>query len=81
TEENIVEALGAVGIAKTKDDLADLGRRTFEEKYKFKRREGFDLARARVPKRFFETVSTLGMIEPQTVEDMLQMYREKRGWA
>jgi len=81
TEENIVEALGAVGIEKTKDDLSDLGRRIFEEKYKFKRREGFDLARARVPKRFFETISTLGMIEPQTVEDMLQMYREKRGWA
>jgi len=44
TEENIVEALGAVGIEKTKDDLSDLGRRIFEEKYKFKRREGFDLA-------------------------------------
>ncbi|HOV52671.1 MAG TPA: aldehyde ferredoxin oxidoreductase C-terminal domain-containing protein, partial [Methanothrix sp.] len=72
---------GAVGIAKTKEDLADLGRRIFEEKYRFKAREGFDLARVRVPRRFFETVSTLGMIEPQTVEDMLRMYREKRGWA
>ena len=81
TEDNIIEALGAVGIEKTKDDLADLGRRIFEEKYKFKRREGFDLARARVPERFFETVSTLGMIKPQTVEDMLRIYREKRGWA
>lgn len=81
TEENILDALGAVGIAKTKEDLADLGRRIFEEKYRFKAREGFDLARVRVPRRFFETVSTLGMIEPQTVEDMLRMYREKRGWA
>jgi aldehyde:ferredoxin oxidoreductase len=57
-----------------------LGRAVFEEKYRFKVREGFDLAHVRVPKRFFETVSTLGMIEPQTVEDMLKIYREKRGW-
>jgi aldehyde:ferredoxin oxidoreductase len=81
TEENIVEALGAVGIEKAQVELEDLGRKVFEEKYRFKSREGFDLAQVRVPRRFFETVSTLGMIEPQTVEDMLRMYREKRGWA
>ena len=73
--------MSPVGIEGIKDDLAGLGRRIFEEKYRFKRREGFDLARARVPERFFETVSTLGMIKPQTVEDMLRIYREKRGWA
>jgi aldehyde:ferredoxin oxidoreductase len=81
TEENILDSLGSMGIVKTKEELADLGRRIFDEKYRFKAREGFDLSHARVPRRFFETVSTLGMIEPQTVEDMLRMYREKRGWT
>jgi aldehyde:ferredoxin oxidoreductase len=81
TEENIVEALGAVGIQKSKEDLQELGRKIFMEKYRFKSREGFDLSKARVPKRFYETVSTLGMIDPQMVEDMLRMYREKRGWS
>ena len=60
TEENIIDSLGAVGINKTKDDLFDLGQRIFEEKYKFKVREGFDLSRAKVPKRFYETDLYLG---------------------
>jgi aldehyde:ferredoxin oxidoreductase len=80
TEENIIDALGAIGIEKTKDDLDDLGKRIFNEKYRFKAKEGFDLSKTKIPKRFFETVSTLGKIDPQTVEDMLQLYRKKRGW-
>ncbi len=81
TEENIIEALGAVGINRTKEDLQDLGKRIFDEKYRFKVREGFDLSKARVPKRFYETVSTLGKINPETVEEMLRLYRKKRGWS
>jgi aldehyde:ferredoxin oxidoreductase len=80
TEENIIDALGAVGIEKTVDDLDELGKRIFNEKYRFKTREGFDLSKVRVPRRFYETVSTLGKIEPQTVEEMLCLYRKKRGW-
>ncbi len=80
TEENIIDALGAVGIAKTKEDLQTLGESIFEEKYKFKIREGFDLSRARVPRRLFETTSTLGKVTPETVEEMLRLYRKKRGW-
>lgn len=81
TEENILDALGAVGITKTKEDLQELGRRIFDEKYRFKVREGFDLSRVRVPRRFYETVSTLGMVTPETVEEMLRLYRKKRGWS
>jgi aldehyde:ferredoxin oxidoreductase len=81
TEENILDALGAVGISKTKEDLQELGKRIFEEKYRFKVREGFDLAHVRVPRRFYETVSTLGKITPETVEEMLRLYKKKRGWS
>lgn len=80
TEENIIDALGAVGIEKTVDDLDELGERIFNEKYRFKTREGFDLSKVRIPRRFYETVSTLGMVDPQTVEEMLFLYRKKRGW-
>lgn len=80
TEENIIDALGAVGITKSKDDLQDLGRRIFEEKYKFKVQEGFDLASAHIPRRFYETVSALGNVTPETVDEMLRIYRKKRGW-
>jgi aldehyde:ferredoxin oxidoreductase len=81
TPENIIDALGAVGIEKTKDDLDDLGKRIFAEKYRFKVQEGFDLTKVRIPKRFFETISTLGKIEPETVDEMLRIYQKKRGWA
>ena len=80
TNENIIDALGAVGIEKTVDDLDELGKRIFNEKYRFKTREGFDLSKVRVPRRFYETVSTLGKVDPQTVEEMLRLYRKKRGW-
>jgi aldehyde:ferredoxin oxidoreductase len=81
TEANIVDALASVGIEKTQDELAELGKKIFREKYRFKVREGFDLAAAYVPKRFYETVSTLGMIDPATVEEMLRLYKERRGWS
>ncbi len=81
TEENIIDSLGTVGIVKTKDDLMELGKRIFEEKYKFKVQEGFDLSKVRVPRRFYETVSAAGLVTPETVEEMLRIYRKKRGWS
>ena len=81
TEENIIDALGAVGIAKTKEDLQLLGQKIFDEKHRFKVREGFDLSHARLPRRFFETVSTLGKVTPEMMEEMLKLYRKKRGWS
>jgi len=50
-------------------------------KYKFKVREGFDLTHAHIPRRFYETVSTLGTVTPETVDEMLRLYRRKRGWS
>ena len=59
----------------------ELGKRIFEEKYKFKVQEGFDLSKVRVPRRFYETVSAAGLVTPETVEEMLRLYRKKRGWC
>ncbi|HUM81405.1 MAG TPA: aldehyde ferredoxin oxidoreductase family protein [Methanothrix sp.] len=81
SEENIIDSLGAVGIEKSRDDLQDLGRRIFEEKYKFKVQEGFDLSAARVPRRFYETVSAAGMVTEESIVEMVKIYREKRGWS
>ena len=81
SEENIIDGLGAVGIVKTTDDLEDLGQKIFEEKYRFKVQEGFDLSRVRIPGRFYQTVSTLGMVTPEMIEEMLHLYRKKRGWS
>jgi len=81
SEDNIIDSLGAVGIVKSKDDLESLGERIFEEKYKFKAKEGFDLSAPRIPRRFYETVSASGMVTPETVQEMLRIYKKKRGWG
>ena len=81
SEENIIDSLEAVGIVKSKDDLQDLGHRIFQEKYKFKVQEGFDLSAARVPRRFYVTVSASGMVTAEMVQEMLGIYRKKRGWS
>jgi aldehyde:ferredoxin oxidoreductase len=81
TEDNIIEALNTIGIEKTKEDLTDLGEKIFEEKYRFKAREKLDILKQRIPRRFYETVSTLGKINAETVEEMLRLYKQKRGWS
>jgi len=81
SEENIIDSLGAVGIVKSKDDLQDLGHRIFQEKYEFKVQEGFDLSAARVPRRFYDTASASGMVPAERVQEMLGIYRKKRGWS
>ncbi|MGB7545737.1 MAG: aldehyde ferredoxin oxidoreductase C-terminal domain-containing protein, partial [Methanothrix sp.] len=78
---NIIDSLGAVGIVKSRDELQELGKRIFEEKYKFKTQEGFDLSAQRIPRRFYETVSASGMVTAETVQEMLRIYRKKRGWG
>ncbi len=79
TEERIVDALLSIGIEKSAEDLELLGTRIFMEKYRFKTREGFDLSNCRIPHRFYETASPLGLLEPETIEGMLRLYRQKRG--
>ncbi|KUK97397.1 MAG: aldehyde ferredoxin oxidoreductase family protein [Methanothrix sp.] len=78
--EKIIEALASVGIERTEEELEVLGRKIFDEKYRFKRREGFDPERARIPHRFYETISTMGMVDPETIETMMKIYRRRRGW-
>jgi aldehyde:ferredoxin oxidoreductase len=81
TQDNIIEALNAIGIEKDKQDMTDLGEKIFLEKYRFKERDKLDIFRQRIPRRFYETVSTLGKINEETVEEMLMLYKQKRRWA
>jgi aldehyde:ferredoxin oxidoreductase len=81
TQDNIIEALNAIGIEKGKQDLTDLGEKIFLEKYRFKERDKLDIFKQRIPRRFYDTVSTLGKINAETVEEMLRLYKQKRGWA
>lgn len=79
TYDAIIEALEAVGIKKSKDELMQLGREIFMAKYKLKRKFGFSLDNVKFPSRFFETATINGMIDEERVKKALEMYRAKRG--
>jgi aldehyde:ferredoxin oxidoreductase len=77
-EQTIVDALASVGIHKTREELKQLGEEIYNLKYAFKKREGFEPRRVRIPKRFYETVSQLGVISEDTVKEMMELYIKKR---
>jgi aldehyde:ferredoxin oxidoreductase len=75
----ILEALNAVGISKTEDELKALGRDIFNKRYELKKRFGFDLGDLSFPSRFFETASTTGLMDEDRVRKAIDLYRAKRG--
>ncbi|MCQ1536796.1 aldehyde ferredoxin oxidoreductase family protein [Methanosarcina sp. KYL-1] len=79
TYENVIEALAAIGIRKTEEELKELGRDTLKKKYELKKKFGFSFENLALPKRFFETASTTGMLEEERVKKALELYRKKRG--
>ncbi len=79
TYENIIEALRCIGIERTEEELKELGKDVFRKKYELKKKFGFKFENLTLPKRFFETASTTGMIEEERVRRAIELYREKRG--
>lgn len=78
TYDAIIEALAAVGINRSEEELVKLGRDIFMKKYELKRKFGFSLDNVTFPPRLFETVSTNGMIDETRVQNVLSMYKKKR---
>ena len=81
TYDAIIEALAAVGIDRSEEELVELGREIFMKKYELKQKFGFSLDDVTFPSRFFETASTNGMIDEARVQNVLSMYKKKRWGA
>jgi aldehyde:ferredoxin oxidoreductase len=79
TYENIILALKGIGIERTEEELKELGREIFIKKYELKKKFGFKFEDLKLPKRFFETASTTGMIDEEQVRKAIELYRKKRG--
>ncbi|MDQ1253270.1 MAG: aldehyde:ferredoxin oxidoreductase [Euryarchaeota archaeon] len=79
TYENIILALKSIGIERTEEELKELGRDIFRKKYELKKKFGFKFENFTLPKRFFETASTTGMLEEERVRRAIELYRKKRG--
>jgi aldehyde:ferredoxin oxidoreductase len=79
TYENVILALKAIGIERTEEELKDLGKDIFRKKYALKKKFGFTFEELKIPKRFFETPSTTGILDEERVKRAIKMYMEKRG--
>ncbi|MCC4766170.1 aldehyde:ferredoxin oxidoreductase [Methanosarcina sp. DH1] len=79
TYENVILALKGLGIERTEEELKALGKDIFRKKYALKEKLGFRFEDLRIPKRFFETPSTTGVIEEERVKRAIELYRKKRG--
>ncbi len=75
--ERIIKALDAIGIENwTEEKLEDLGRVIHRAKMDFKFREGFDLAKLRIPKRIFEVPTPHGFLKEEDVRKAIEIYGE-----
>jgi len=78
--ERVIKALDAIGIENwTEEKLEDLGRVIHRAKMDFKFREGFDLAKLRIPKRIFEVPTPHGFLKEEDVRKAIEIYGEMIG--
>jgi aldehyde:ferredoxin oxidoreductase len=78
SKEVVCEALKALGIDKTQDELMKMGKEIFHNLYKFKVREGFELSEQTIPKRIFEVQTPHGKLEFEKIKSMIDSYIKKR---
>jgi len=80
TPEIVLKALSAIGLEDwTAEKLEDLGRDIHRAKMNFKFREGFDLAKLRIPKRIFEVPTPHGLLKEEDLRKAIAIYKEKIG--
>jgi aldehyde:ferredoxin oxidoreductase len=77
TREVVQKALAAAGIERSVEELERLGRETLRAKYDFKVREGFDLAKIRLPRRIFETPAPAGAFDESFVRRAMARFSEQ----
>jgi aldehyde:ferredoxin oxidoreductase len=79
--ETISRALGSIGIERSAEDLQALGKRIYWERVRLRERLGFQARLEDVPRRFYETPTPRGQLEPERVAHMLGLYQERRSAA
>ena len=79
--ETISRALGSVGIERTADELQSMGERLYWERVRLRERLGFQARLEDVPRRFYETPTPRGQLEPERVARLLEIYQRRRAAA
>ena len=75
TPETVLKALEITGMPfGSEEELRELGARILSEKYRFKLREGFDITKARVPRRITQIPTPLGQVSEEFVRRAAEHY-------
>jgi len=75
TSERVVKAMAAIGLENwSPEKLEKVGREIHRAKMNFKFREGFDLAKLRIPKRIFEVPTPHGLLKEEDLRKAIEIY-------
>ncbi|MGB3458056.1 MAG: aldehyde ferredoxin oxidoreductase N-terminal domain-containing protein [Halobacteriota archaeon] len=75
TSERVVKAMAAIGLENwSPEKLEVVGREIHRAKMNFKFREGFDLAKLRIPKRIFEVPTPHGLLKEEDLRKAIEIY-------
>ncbi|MEM4699950.1 MAG: aldehyde ferredoxin oxidoreductase family protein [Candidatus Nezhaarchaeales archaeon] len=70
----VSEALALLGLEASPGQLQELGMEVLRDKHRFKRREGFDPDRLRVPRRVVEAPTALGFVTEEWLREAVRHY-------
>lgn len=76
TPQTVLQTLACAGHEWNAEDLTELGATILRQKYRFKQREGFELAKLRIPQRIIETPAPSGPFDEQFLRDVIRKYEE-----
>lgn len=79
--ETISRALASVGIARTAAELKAMGQRLYWERVRLRERLGFQARPEELPRRFYETPTPRGLLDPARVAHLIELYDERRAAA
>ncbi len=76
TPENVIKALGALGIKVDEETLRKIGNAIYLEKHRIKFEEGFDPSKVKLPKRAMEVPTPLGKVTEEYIAEVVKYYKE-----
>jgi len=77
TSDVIHKCLKLSGFVFSEEELSDIGREIYADKYRFKIKCGFDIDNLSLPKRVFEVPSSLGFIDKGFTDKAIVLLKEK----
>jgi aldehyde:ferredoxin oxidoreductase len=73
----IATALSSIGMPVSPDEVEAAGEEIFKLKWQAKTHFGYSLDRIHIPRRYFETPSGSGLLQPERFQNLLSLYRKR----